>query len=359
MKKTILVIVALFYTVCVPFAQGETIRLKEKGKIHLYRYLTDKAAYPVYKTDQGASFFIPSSFLNFQNLNDTLQFLIYYKDDSLKIELADTTNGLKNTFSSNELRVWNHENSYKRQIGLQKNKDHLSIRSYYADQLEIDTSFGYLTIDPNYVHYAKIDFDSITYNIAIHDKNKNGRMEEGLDLLALSEDEFFITCESRKSALLKKENFIRLGNHFIKLTWDSGFEFLLEEVEPNKKVEAIIDNKLENIKIDTLLLSEIVNKSGYTLINIWSVYCNPCIEAIPELNMIKNHVIGLCLKDDFDVVERFGVEFNNYWISQSQSKMLNVFSNPNYVIVDKELNIHSRHTNSYKAFTAFQELINK
>lgn len=138
-----------------------------------------------------------------------------------------------------------------------------------------------------------------------------------------------------------------------------NFKSLINTYKPISETEKVSKNKiafktksLDGKEID----SSILKNSKLTMINVWSTYCNPCIEEMPDLQKLyeelKNEGVNLIgvVSDTPDednealakaIISKTGVQYVN--IIPDETLVKNVLPNisavPTTIFVDREGNI--------------------
>jgi hypothetical protein len=168
----------------------------------------------------------------------------------------------------------------------------------------------------------------------------------------VSEDEYFLTVPNDLTATrIKDINLLKHFDNVYIITWNDSYylnvEHLTSTINNESKFDLIIDGKIPNLVLDdikNLDLLQVASKNDTSIVSIWSVYTPSCIESIEILNEYANNVIGLEESTDYNEKRQTKILFSNFKLDNDKIKKLGFNGFPNYVVIDKELNIlfHSR-----------------
>lgn len=201
------------------------------------------------------------------------------------------------------------------------------------------------------VRYA----DSISsFSLAIFDTNSDGRITlDSKDLIYIDfyETQFFTRTSSFSNCPVK-EHLIFESN---------GQKFRIDKIDSLGK--CIEFTKCESIEAADLKqfdylpelaikmqngtdtsLNSFLKKDGYLLIEIWSVFCGPCLKSFPILNeyqvKYKDDLTILTLLDrgNQEDLDRISAKYNNVFpegfSSEEINKEFNIVGHPNYFLFD-------------------------
>ena len=117
--------------------------------------------------------------------------------------------------------------------------------------------------------------------------------------------------------------------------------------EEKREENKILNKRFPKISLPNLLdKNETINlkTDKLTLIDIWEVWCGPCIKSFPEVQKLNNkysdklQVVGIVTEDETNaikLIEKKGITFLNLFGNKELLKEYSVNSYPRYFLIDK------------------------
>lgn len=337
-----LLIIVIFLGQIPLFSQID-LSLDVTGKPEYRKLLPNRRAFQIYKKDTAKVFYmLGKNYYNFRGVSDTLEFLISGDSMNYSVQLQNDIDEFSVILEKDVLSFVSDDKRIEFELKISVSKQNTVHTPIMKNILKEDEELGMVITQNRLTRYAKVNLNNGTFNIAVLDKNKNGFIDKG-DLLALSNDEYFMTAENGSCTFLNKETTAKVGSYFYKITWNGGYEFRLDELSNNESHDIVLSNYISDVTFkDGTSLSSLVSNNEYTIINIWSVYCSPCIKAIESLNALDN-VIGIHLDEKNVDISRFDIKYSNFMVSKKQLDYFNVNGYPYYIIVNKEMEIIAKY----------------
>jgi thiol-disulfide isomerase/thioredoxin len=226
----------------------------------------------------------------------------------------------------------------------------------------------------NVVRYS----DSISsFSLAIFDKNNDGRITlDSKDLIYIDfyETQFFTRTSSFSNCPVKEHLIFESSAQKFKInTIDSLGKFIeftkCEAIEGAdlKQFDYLPDLTIKMKNGTNTSLNSFLKKNGYLLIEIWSVFCGPCLKSFPLLNeyqaKYKDDLAILTLLDrgNQEDLDRISAKYNNVFSEGFSSEEINVEFNivghPNYFLFDSKGKLVGKSAKSIDILNRFESFL--
>jgi thiol-disulfide isomerase/thioredoxin len=212
----------------------------------------------------------------------------------------------------------------------------------FSSEYNKSESVGFIAFQNRFARYATIASKNRgeRFNVAIVDRDLNGFIDSN-DIITVSYDNYFLVKPTKFGTFLKDSLLIDFEGDFFYVFWLGGYKISVSSVPKD------YSGDLNCIQLNKLLHNFIIDEHGTelkdvlsankTIISFWAGYCSPCVQAIPRLNEINQNVIGF--QADLETKKYENVAFLNYFISSEVLGFLGINGFPNYMVVDRDLNI--------------------
>lgn len=258
----------------------------------------------------------------------------HLKNGSLNYKLSDSINIQKNILNINIGLNRNY------QFDLTFTDDSTNLK--FSNNSIGKNNLGYIILQNRFARYATFQSHDSTksFNLAIIDKNLNGLIDSN-DVISASYDKYFLVKPTSFGCFLLDSILLDFEDELFLINWHGGYNISIKPFneKASEEIRKIQLNKqLYNFTIsdDGTTLKSII-RSDKTLITFWASYCSPCIQSIPKLNAHNNNVIGF--QADYTDKSVDDIGFRNFPISSEMLGFLGINGFPNYMVLDKELNI--------------------
>ncbi len=310
-------------------------------------------------------------FVNFKSDTPTIyvdhNYNLDFSDDGEPIKYSDSAiialenKQFENNFFNVKLTKYSKENKKYHERYLQVFSKNGKDR--YGNKIA-DVSHWYYDMRLNFKK-STLHLDSVTHKFLLYDYNCNGLYndiyldgEKNKDLVYLDTT---ISGRNRKKFIIQKIEkdstpTITLGmvkykiievqsnGDFMKIVKvDSS---LYQDTSNNR---GIIDLKIENNLGQINTLFDLLDSTKYTLVDIWGIWCKPCINSLPHLSAVASkfkdslNVIGVHygaqMQDVAKVIEKNNIFWPTYYVSNTELELYNVDGFPTYLLFDKKKNL--------------------
>ena len=358
--KQLLALILLFI-VNFGYSQSFYLDLNKFGHPNYAKQFSADRGVIVYK-DDSSSFFqiLPREYYNLGNSTDTIKIKIIAKPyDSPQRYSFNCLNCKTLNFNAKYVKDtlffdFTHKNDTVRFIAsIEKQAKNMHSAPLIVNAIK-DSTIGYVRIINTFIRYASCsDFPNV--NLACVDKNFNGKLD-GSDLLSLSNEDYFFTVNCFSAKSFDSVRVVRVNGKNYELIFYDNWKLDLTKVSEDLIPDVLITDSVENIDFDGINLYSLLNQKDYILINYWSEYCLPCLNSIPELNDLSNHmsILGLYYGDTELSLLQKKIDFSyvNLKVKKEWIDRFNLNGFPNYIVIDKDYKIvlNTFHIDEVKKF---------
>lgn len=203
-----------------------------------------------------------------------------------------------------------------------------------------DTTLGFIKFKNTFTHYSSLNQFGVKANLALIDKNFNGRIDD-TDLIAISKDNYFMTVETGKSKMVKDVRLIQIDSLIFEINIVDRKKFIFN-IKPSKK-KAIPDLKYNSSVLDAVIdgkkVSEILKtKPNLVLFYFGSKYTD-YEKDIKNLKLLSDKVELICVYDNIELpidIMGFAIQNNVTILPRTQELKSDFDLNgyPSFLLID-------------------------